>query len=55
MLIKKIGFFFQFRKFIIKILVDQCHVVSQVDEENEILKGNLKMLPQAIWVKIFLF
>uniref|UniRef100_A0AC34F8U8 Solute carrier organic anion transporter family member n=1 Tax=Panagrolaimus sp. ES5 TaxID=591445 RepID=A0AC34F8U8_9BILA len=29
--------------------VNQCHAVSQVDESDEILKGNVKNLPRAIW------
>uniref|UniRef100_A0AC34QK55 Solute carrier organic anion transporter family member n=1 Tax=Panagrolaimus sp. JU765 TaxID=591449 RepID=A0AC34QK55_9BILA len=29
--------------------VNQCHAVSQVEESDEILKGNVKTLPAAIW------
>ena len=30
--------------------VNQVHAVSQVDETDDILKGNLKHLPGAVWV-----
>lgn len=30
--------------------VDQVHAVSYIDEDNEILSGQLKHMPKAIWV-----
>lgn len=31
--------------------VNQVHAVSQIDESDERLKGNMKNLPGAIWVR----
>lgn len=31
--------------------VNQCHAVSQVDDSDEMLKGNITALPAAVWVR----